>query len=51
MNEKNGIRVSKPKQSQRQGESAPEMLVGRAIELLAVGKVLIINISTVKCTN
>ena len=42
MNKKNGIGDSKPKQSRRQGESAPEMPVGRAyaVELLAVGKVL-----------
>ena len=44
MNEKNGIGESKPKQSQRQGESAPDLPVGRtyAVEPLAnrVGKVL-----------
>ena len=44
MNEKNGIEESKPKQSQRQGESAPDLPVGRAyaVEPLAnrVGKVL-----------
>ena len=42
MNEKNGIGESKSKQSQRQGESAPEMPVGRAYGVgpLAVGKVL-----------
>ena len=43
MNEKNGIGESKPKQSRRPGESAPEVPVGReyAVEPLAVGKVLI----------
>ena len=43
MNEKNGIRESEPKESRRQGESAPELPVGRAyaVEPLAVGKVLI----------
>ena len=43
MNEKNGIGEPKPKQSQRQGESAPELPVGRAyaVEPLAVSKVLI----------
>ena len=43
MNEKNGIGESKPKQSRRQGESTPEMPVGRAhvVESLAVGKVLV----------
>ena len=42
MDEKNGVGESKPKQSQRQGESAAEMPVGRAyaVESLAVGKVL-----------
>ena len=42
MNKKNGIGESKPKQSRRQGESAPEMPVGRAyaVESLAVGNVL-----------
>ena len=42
MNEKNGIGESKPKQSRRQGESAPELLVGRAytVEPLVVSKVL-----------
>ena len=30
MNKKNGIGESKPKQSRRQGESAPELPVGRA---------------------
>ena len=42
MNEKNGIEESKPKQSRRHGESAPEMPVGRAydVDSLAVGKVL-----------
>ena len=41
MNEKNGSGESKPKQSQRQGEFAPELSVGRAyaVEPLAVGKV------------
>ena len=48
MNEKNGIGGSKPRQSRRQGESAPELPVGRAyvVESLAVGKVL--NIATDK---
>ena len=43
MNEKNGIGESKPKQSRRPGESAPEVPVGReyAVEPLAVGKLLI----------
>ena len=43
MNEKNAIVESKPKQSRRQGESAPELPVGRAyaVEPLAVGKVSI----------
>ena len=43
MNDKNGIGESKPKQRRRQGESAPELPVGRAyaIESVAVGKVLI----------
>ena len=43
MHEKNGIRESKPKQSWRQGEFAPELPVGRAyaVESVAVGKVLI----------
>ena len=47
MNEKNGIGESKPKQSQRQGKSAPELPVGRAyaVEPLAVGKVLTILVS------
>ena len=42
MNEKNGIGECKPKQSRRQGESAPEMPVGRAfaVESVAVGNVL-----------
>ena len=42
MKEKNGIGESKPKQSRRQGESAPELPVGRAyaVKPLAVGKVL-----------
>ena len=42
MNEKNGIGESKPKQDRRQGESVPELPVGRAyaVEPLAVGKVL-----------
>ena len=42
MNKKNGIGESKPKESRRQGESAPELPVGRAyaVESLAVGKVL-----------
>ena len=42
MNKTNGIGESKPKQSRRQGESAPELPVERAyaIEWLAVGKVL-----------
>ena len=42
MNKKNGIEESKPKQSRRQGESAPEMPVGcaYAVESLAVDKVL-----------
>ena len=31
MNEKNGIGESKPKQSRRQGESAPEMPVVRML--------------------
>ena len=45
MKEKNGIGESKPKQSRRQGESAPELLVGRAyaVEPLAVSKVLIFS--------
>ena len=48
MNEKNGIGGSKPRQSRRQGESAPELPVGRAyaVESLAVGEVL--NIATDK---
>ena len=39
---KNGIGESKPKQSRRQGESVPELPVGRAyaVEPLAVGKAL-----------
>ena len=37
MNEKNGIEESKPKQSRRQGESAPY-----AVESLAVNRVLTI---------
>ena len=43
MNEKNDVGESKPKQSRRQEEFAPEMPVGRAyaVESLAVGKVLI----------
>ena len=51
MNEKNGIREAKPKQSWRQGESAPELPVGRAyaVEALAVGKVLIILLSCNVC--
>ena len=42
MNEKNGTGESKSKQSQRQRESAPELLVGHAyaVEPLAVDKVL-----------
>lgn len=42
MNEKNVVGESKPKQSRRQAESAPELLVRRAyaVEPLAVGKVL-----------
>ena len=42
INEKNGIRDSKPKQSRRQRESAPELLVGRAytVEPSVVSKVL-----------
>ena len=46
MNEKNGIGESKPKQSRHQGESAPELPVGRtyAVEPLAVNKVLIQNV-------
>ena len=49
MNKKNGIGESKRKQSQRQGESAPEMPVGRAyaVESPAVGKVL--RSQTEKC--
>ena len=45
MNKKNGISESKPRQSQRQGESAPELSVGRAyvVEPLTVGKVLILT--------
>ena len=45
MNEKNGIGESKPKQRRRQGESAPELPVGRAyaVEPLAVGKVVTFN--------
>ena len=41
MNKKNGIGESKPKESRRQGVSAPELPVGRAyaVESLAVGKV------------
>ena len=41
MNGKNGIAKAKLKQSRRQGESAPELLIGRAyaVESLAVGKV------------
>ena len=35
MNEKNGIGESKPKQSRRQGESAPELPVGRAYAVRA----------------
>ena len=48
MNEKNGIGGSKPRQSRRQGESTPELPVGRAyaVESLAVGEVL--NIATDK---
>ena len=43
MNEENGIGKCKPKQSRRQGESAPELPVGRAygVEPLAASKVLI----------
>ena len=43
MNEKNDVGESKPKQSRRQEEFAPELPVGRAyaVESLAVGKVLI----------
>ena len=43
MNEKNGIVESKPKQSQHQEESTPELPIGRtyAVESLAVDKVLI----------
>ena len=41
MNKKDGIGESKPKQSRRQGESAPELSVGRVVEPLAVSKVLI----------
>ena len=33
MNEKNGIGEAKPKQSWRQGESAPELSVGRAYDV------------------
>ena len=42
MNKKNGIRESKPKQSRRQGKSAPGLPIGRAYaaEPLTVGKVL-----------
>ena len=42
MNEKNGIGESKPKQSQRQGKSTPELPVGRAyaVDPLTVSKVL-----------
>ena len=45
MNEKNGIGESKPKQSRRQGESAPEFPVERAytVEPLAVSKVLTVR--------
>ena len=45
MNEKNGIGESKPTQSRRQGESAPELPVRHAyaVEPLAVGEVLINN--------
>ena len=41
MNEKNGIGESKSKQCRRQGESAPELPVGRAyaVEPLAVSEV------------
>ena len=48
MKEKNGIGESKPKQSWRRGEFAPGLPVGRAsaVELLAVGKVLIRSIVT-----
>ena len=31
MNEKNGIGESKPKQSRRQGESAPELSIGKVL--------------------
>ena len=42
MNEKNGIEKSKPKQSRRQREFAPELPIGRAyaVEPLAASKVL-----------
>ena len=36
MNEENGIGESKPKQSRRQGGSAPEMPVGRAYAVESV---------------
>ena len=47
--EKNGIGESKPKQSRCQGESTPELPVGRAyaVEPLAVGKVLTTNYNNV----
>ena len=47
MNKKNGIGESKSKQSRRQGESAPELPVGRAyaVEPVAVGKVLITQVT------
>ena len=42
MNKKNGIGESKPKQSWRQGESGPELPIGRAyaVEPLADSKVI-----------
>ena len=47
MNEKNNIGESKPKQSRRQGESAPQLPVERAyaVEPLAVSKVLTIGLA------
>ena len=46
MNEKNAIGKSKPKQSRRQGEPAPELPIERAyaVKPLAVSKVLIITL-------
>ena len=54
MNEKNGIGESKPKQSRRQGESAPELPIGcsYALEPLAVSQVLkLMNEHCYLCTN